>query len=178
MSMEHKAFVFDYNAFDKELRGILEKALSSQDISGLIAFINANSGELTDPYQGEPIGQDWEAMIETQDPHQYGDFALTKYYEPTGDIGLGLSWEHLQGVIAGDPAVMESPILGARIGPRDRPFDPGKMGSYFQSRDQVDRHYQYLVTLQRQSPNDGDLRKAIHMLTQAKNARKGLYVTF
>jgi hypothetical protein len=178
MAMEHKAFVLDYNAFDRELRPVLERALSSRDISALIAFITANIGELTDPYEGDPLGEDWEAMIETQDTHQYGDFALTKYYQPTADIGLGASWEYIQELIANDPALTESPILGTPIGPKDNFFDPGMMGAYFQTAEQVRQHYKYLVALQRQSQDDDILRRAVRMLAQARNSEKGLYVTF
>jgi len=178
MSMEHKAFVFDHDAFDKELRPTLERALSSHDISNLVAFINANTGDLADPYEGEPLGEDWEAMIETHDAHQYGDFALTKYYDPSAYIGLGVAWDRIQQLIANDPTLVESPILGTPVGPSDSPFDPGKMGAYFQSAEQVRRHYQYLVRLQQQFPNEDNLKKAIQMLAQAKNAEKGLYVTF
>lgn len=178
MSMDHKAFVFDCDAFDRELRPTLERALCSQDTSDLIAFINANFGDLTDPYEGEPLGADWEAMIETHNAHQYGDFALTKYYQPAADIGLGVAWGHIQELIANDPALHESPVLGTPIGPKDAFFDPGKMGAYLQNADQVRRHHEYLVRLQHEFPNDNNLKKAIQMLAQAKDADKGLYVTF
>ena len=178
MSMEHKAFVFDHDAFDRELRPTLERALSSHDISGLVAFINANSGQLFDPYEGEPLGEGWEVMIETPDAHQYGDFALTKYYDPTVDIGLGVLWERVQELISNDPTLVESPILGTVVGPGDAPFDPGKMGAYFQSAEQVRRHYHSLMGFQQLFPNDDNLKKAIQMLAQAKNAERGLYVTF
>src|ERR1051326_1231389 len=101
--MEHKAFLFDYDAFDGELRAILEGALLSGACGGLVSFINANLGDLRDPYEGEPLGADWETMIETQDAHQYGDFALTKYYDPTADMGLGGAWDNIQELIASNP---------------------------------------------------------------------------
>src|SRR5205807_7996746 len=97
-----------------------------------------------------PLGENWEAVIETNDAHQYGDFALTKYYDPTTDVGLGTSWEHIQELIANDPTLVESPILGTPLGPIASPFDPGKMGAYFQSAEQVRHHYQHLVSLHHQ----------------------------
>ena len=84
-----------------------------------MSFINANLGDLRDPYEGEPLGADWESLIETGDAHQYGDVALTKYYDPLADIGLGASWERVQELVANDPTLMESPILGSTIGPKD-----------------------------------------------------------
>jgi hypothetical protein len=175
--MEHKAFLFDYDSFDRELRAILEDALRSGDHSRLVSFINANLGDLRDPYEGEPLNAGWEAMIEMQDPHQYGDFALTKYYNPTADIGLGAAWENLQELIANDPALTESPILGSTIGPQDDPFDPGKMGSYFQSAQQVRQNRRYLLDLAKKGQTE-DLKRAIQMLDQAAGAETGLYVTF
>jgi hypothetical protein len=175
--MEHKAFLFDYDSFERELRAILEDALRSGDHSGLVSFINANLGDLRDPYEGEPLGADWEAMIETQDPHQYGDFALTKYYNPTADIGLGAAWENLQELIANDPLLTESPILGSTIGLKDDPFDPGKMGSYLQSAQQVRQNQRYLANLAKKERAEV-LNRAIQMLQEAVDANTGLYVTF
>jgi hypothetical protein len=175
--MDHKAFLFDYDSFDRELRPILEEALRAGDYRRLVSFINANLDHLRDPYEGEPLGSDWEAMIETQDPHQYGDFALTKYYDPTADIGLGTGWENLQELMASDPVLTESPILGDTIGPRDDPFDPGKMGSYVQSAQQVCQNRKYLLNLAKKEQRE-DLDRAIQMLTKAAGAETGLYVTF
>jgi hypothetical protein len=175
--MEHKAFLFDYDSFDRELRVILEDALRSGDHSKLVSFINAHMGDLRDPYEGEPLDANWEAMIEMQDPHQYGDFALTKYYNPTADIGLGAAWHNLQELIANDPTLVESPILGSTIGPQDNPFDPGKMGSYFQSAQQVRQNLRYLLNLAKKWQTE-DLKRAIQMLDQAVGAETGLYVTF
>ncbi len=175
--MEHKAFVFDYDCFDRELCAILEDALLSGDFTGLVSFINANLGDLRDPYEGQPLGADWEAMIETQDSHQYGDFALTKYYNPIADIGLGAAWENLQELIANDPILTESPILGSTIGKKEDPFDPGKMGSYFQSAQQVRQNHRYLLNLAKKEQTE-ELKRAIQMLNEAVDAKGGLYITF
>src|SRR5256885_898845 len=80
--MEHKAFLFAYDSFNAELRPVLEHALRSRDYGPLVSFISDNLADLRDPYEGRPLGADWEAMIETHDAHQYGDFSLTKYYDP------------------------------------------------------------------------------------------------
>jgi hypothetical protein len=175
--MEHKAFLFNYDSFQRELRPILEDALLTGDCGALVSFINANLGDLRDPYEGEPLGTDWESLIETQDAHQYGDFALTKYYDPTADIGLGAAWEIVQELIANDPTLTESPILGSTVGPKDDPFDPGKMGSYFQSANQVRDHHRYLLNRAKKERSD-ELSRAIQMLEEAAKAETGLYVTF
>lgn len=175
--MEHKAFIFDFDSFERELQPVLEEALLSGDAKGLIAFVNNNLGDLKDPYEGQPLEADWEAMIETADSHQYGDFALTKYYDPLEDIGLGVEWEHVQDAISSDPKLTESPILGHTVGPSDGPFDPGKMGSYFQTLDQVRQNHQYLLNLAKKGVST-DFSRPIQMLSEAENAKKGLYVTF
>ena len=175
MAMEHKAFSFDFPAFDSELRPILEGALSSADCMSLVRFMEKHLNELADPYEGEPLDDDWESLIEQADVHQYGDFALTKYYDPTADIGLGPAWDEIQEAIHGHPNLTESPILGSVLGPQDQPFNPGKMGSYFQSEEQVKKNRQFLIAL----ANDSDaFQEAIDMLAQAEEANKGLYVTF
>jgi hypothetical protein len=175
--MEHKAFLFDYDSFERELRPILADALRSGDNGALVSFINTNLSELRDPYEGEPLSVDWEAMIETLDPHQYGDFALTKYYNPVSDIGLGAAWDLLQELIATDLSLTESPILGSIIGAKDDPFDPGKMGSYFQSAQQVRHNQRYLLNLAKEERSEV-LNRAIKMLETAADASTGLYVTF
>jgi hypothetical protein len=115
-------------------------------------------------------------MIETADPHQYGDFAVTKYYQPSEDIGLGNNWQGIQEMISGDPTLVESPILGTPLGPEGNRFDPGKMGSYFQSPQQVRQNLHYLVRLTKQT--NAELSEAVEMLRQAADAKEGLYVTF
>jgi hypothetical protein len=175
--MEHKAFLFDYDAFERELRPILEDALRSGDCGVLVSFITRNLRWLRGPYEGDVLRADWQAMIETKDAHQYGDFALTKYYDATADVGLGAAWQSIQDLLARDPTLAVSPMLGSAIGPKDEPFDPGKMGSYFQSPDDVRAHYRYLLSRASTEPSD-DLSQAMQMLEAAVKAKKGLYVTF
>jgi len=177
MSMEHKAFLFDYDSFDRELRSILEDALGSGDSARLRSYIISNLHRLKDPYEGYALSGEWESLIESHNAHQYGDFALTKYYRPTSDIGLGRSWEHVQELIASDLTLTESPILGATVGPRGNPFDPGGMGSYFQSSPSVRQHLEYLSGLAKNVKDDG-LLKAMQMLNEAAKVDSGLYITF
>jgi hypothetical protein len=142
--MEHKAFIFDYDSFSRELKPILETALQSGNSERLIVFIEANHAQLKDPYEGEPLDENWMETIDSQDPHQFGDFALTKYYDPANDTGLGADWQRVQDILPQD--LTESPILGTPLGPKGNLFDPGKMGSYFQANDQVSRNIEYLRT--------------------------------
>ena len=75
--MEHKAFAFDWNAFQRHLAPILRDALSSDSVVGLAAFIEHHRQSLTDPYEGEPLPEDWSSLMENRDVQDHGDFALT-----------------------------------------------------------------------------------------------------
>ena len=171
--MEHKAYAFDYATFERELRPILEQALTSGDCRGLVAFIEENRDELTDPYEGEPLGDDWLDLVETADAHQYGDFALTKYYDVLEDGGLGGNWSEAQDAL---PVTKSghSPLLGHTLGPAQTPFDPGKQGSYFQGLSELAESKDVVVRAAR-----APWRSAVvAMFDEALAAEKGLYVTF
>lgn len=169
--MEHKAFVFDYAGFYDELYGILLAGLRFGSVAGLRDFISGNLNALKDPYEGKPLCGDWERMIEFPDVHQYGDFALTKYYNPSEDIGLGHRWEHFQDLFGALGGLGWSPVLGEAIGPEENYFDPGKLGSYFQTPSQVNENLTRLLSL----PEAMDL---VTMLNRAAACEKGLYLTF
>jgi hypothetical protein len=170
MAMEHKAFVFDFQGFEKELRPILEKALASNNSSELLRFIEANRASLKDPYEGEPLGEDWREMAEGQDPHQWGDFALTKYYEPSDDRGLGPRWEALQSQLLAKLG-KDQALLGKTVGPPANPFDPGKMGSYFQSEEDVKANLSELQRLQGNGAGEADRLVEILRAAAAKRTR-------
>src|SRR4051794_23851626 len=95
MSMEHKAFVFDWTAFALELLTPIVQALSEDDIRPLKAFVEAHRTELTDPYEGEPLPEEWRSLLETGDTQELADFALTRYYRPTDDHGIGSAWSEI-----------------------------------------------------------------------------------
>jgi hypothetical protein len=173
--VEHKAFVFDFTGFDGELRSILEKALEDHSVEGLASFIDENLGSLTDPYEGEPLSDTWREAIEAPDAHQCGDFALTKYYSPREDIGLGYGWEKVQELLL-EQLGNDAPLLGSTVGPPGNLFDPGKMGSYFQSGPQVEMNLQALTRLR----VSGDVAASVERLrtTLESAVGRGLYVTF
>jgi len=170
--MSHKAFVFDDAAFERELRAILEQAIAARDVAPLRAFIDANRGELSLPDAGAELDDDWEAQIEFPDAEQYGDLALTKYYDPSADIGLGEDWlatsELLDARGLGDAITLGASLPG---------FDPGKQGSYFQSPAQVRANLRALGELLGREPAlASDLAPLRAMLDGGRDA--GLYVTF
>jgi len=173
--MEHKAFIFDYERFSHELFPILDRALISDECGSVIEFIRENHAWLKDPYEGETLPSDWETLLEIKDVHQYGDFALTKYYDPSEDLGLGASWQEIQQLVPGHHTF--SPILGFTIGPNENLFDPGKMGSYFQTYDRVSQSLGNLQEFAQGIPSI-DINQALEILERVLVSQKGLYVTF
>ncbi len=170
--MEHKAFVFEFNGFQRELRPLLEGALASDNPASLIAFIKADLWSFRDPYEGDPVADDWEVLMEIKDVHQYGDFALTKYYDPGADIGLGWEWEEIRLVLERELGTSAA-VLGHPIAAQGRVFDPGKMGSYFQSERDVQRNLAQIEGLE-----EPRLNPLVRLLKKAKAEEAGLYVTF
>lgn len=151
MSIEHKAFLFNYDGFELHLSSILMDSLTNEDTSNLVAFIKQNLASLKDPYEGEPLNNSWETMIDNADPHQYGDFALTMYYNPQHDIGLGYNWEDSHNFLC--QKFIDKPLilLGVPFGSINNYFDPGKMGAYFQSPHQVQENLRLLEEITYQS---------------------------
>lgn len=171
MSMQHKAFRFDWNGFDAELRTLLYDALLTNDPSHLVTFINSALSKFSDPYEGQKLGPDWMQMLsEHSDVHEIGDFALTGFYDPTKDLGIGNAW------IAFDKSlndVQRNALLGWTIGPATNPFDPGKMGSYVQTTTDVVRSRSVLRDLK-----DDRLAEFVNLLNLCASSGHGVYVTF
>src|SRR5262245_48970068 len=145
MSMQHKAYPLDYVRFRVELKPVLEAGLASGDVSELRRFIAANFQFLKDPNEGDPLPASWEALVEPKDVHQYGDLALTKFYDPREDVGLGYDWLGGSDRLGVDDLLDEelgegqSITLGQPCGFPGNYFDPGQYGSYFQSPDLISR---------------------------------------
>ncbi|SDT59554.1 hypothetical protein SAMN04490182_5661 [Pseudomonas cedrina] len=180
MSYEHKAFIFDIDGFGRELKPLLERCLLSGEVDQLRDFIISNKRSLVDPYEGVALDDSWEDMIEINDVHQYGDFALTKYYSPADDRGLGSWWSIIQELLSDKDKLSSSPFLGVPIGSEDVFFDPGKMGSYFQSENEVGVSLSKVLEIEEKVPYDAleVLREFKRMLEQAIDENKGVYVTF
>jgi hypothetical protein len=179
VSMSHKAYAFDWSAFVRdELHNILLDALSSGDERGLIRYIEANRDYIKDPYRGGPLSDDWKDRLGNYDVHEFGDFALTRFYDPMEDYGVEYDWldlvEHL-------PEADLTALLGTPFGSPRAYFDPGRQGSYFQTPQEVVRS---LARVQRidLSNIDEDQRESWpqfkKLLEECAQAGIGLYVTF
>ncbi|MBO0856949.1 MAG: hypothetical protein J2P21_00540 [Chloracidobacterium sp.] len=179
MSMEHKAFVLDYESFADQLSDILKTALETDNDDDLAHFIEANISSLKDPYDGDLLDLSWQELVETEDAHSYGDFALTKFYDPASDIGLGHNREAVENLLNDASSGLGAAILGSPFGPANNYFDPGKMGSYFQTPNEVQKNLSLLENLVQRRPElSAGLSEAIEMLQQASEVGRGLYVTF
>jgi hypothetical protein len=53
--------------------------MSVQHRKPLGAFIDAHRIELRDPYEGEPLSEDWRSRLESGEVQELGDIALTQY---------------------------------------------------------------------------------------------------
>ncbi len=118
MSMNHKAFAFDDRTFTEELRGLLVEALRTGEGGALKSFIDADPSAFEDPDEGGPLDDSWQSVIATGDPQTCGDVALTKYYDPTDDIGVDGDWMELDLVLAQHD--LRAVLLGEPLGSRDR----------------------------------------------------------
>jgi hypothetical protein len=179
MAMSHKAFAFDWNAFERdELYAHLPAALSSGDPTGLIRYIEAHLEYLKDPYEGNPLGDDWQDILETRDVHNCGDFALTRFYDPVKDSGI---WDHWRAIDRQLSKADQAALLGMPFGPSGAYFDPGRLGSYFQTPNQVIRSLARVCQIALPGLTDYQ-RKALErfqkLLEECQETGHGLYVTF
>jgi hypothetical protein len=170
MSMEHKAFAFDWSAFEKELLPVLMDALATGDASSLACFVDEHRLQLTDPYEGNSLPEDWRAQNEVGDVQQVRDFAITKYYRVVDDSGVGSNWLRLDAALT---AAERLALLGYVVGCEDLQLDPGRMGSYFQRPQDVQ---QSLESLRGQSIPEMD--NYLQLLRRCLANRLGVYVTF
>lgn len=179
MTMNHNAFVFDYEKFATELRPLLLDALKSDRIPALRRWIDANSKALVDPYEGKRLLENWQTQLPDRSVQTYGDVALTKFYKPTDSIGLDEDWEALQEALDAS-GLSDTILLGTPLGPEGGPlFDPGDSGTYFQTPDEVCENLVKIETTLEGSPElRARLEPVVAMLTAAKQAQQGLYVTF
>lgn len=179
MSFDHKAYVFDYEWFYLTLKPTLEQSLFTNDPAPLKQFILDNLSLLKDPHEGQPLTIGWEYMLEAKDVQEYGKRALTLFYNPAQDLGLSRHWEKVQSLLLDQPSCPDSPLLGDTVGNEQCCFDPGKMGSYFKSPQQVVDIFTFVNQLIKEQPTyQIELAPFIDLLSLAIQQQQGLYITF
>ena len=173
--MQHRAFLFDYARFTAELEPMLDEALRTGHLKRLARHLDEVEAELSDPEEGEPFEGGWRTWLESGDVHELGDIALTRFYDPGDDLGLGDDWLGARDALV-SRLDTTFPVLGRFIGPADRPFDPGRMGSYVQSPSDVVAS----LAVVEAAVSDGivALASLTSLLGAAVRAGAGLYVTF
>ncbi len=183
MSLDHKAYLLDYEAFESELAPILADALETGEMEELRAFVESNLSELKDPSEGEPLGSNWQELVKPPDPERrdlelqlWGDLALTKYYDPAQDDGLSTEWEDLEGELKEAGVDATRVLLGRQLQVDGRVFDPGLQGAYFLSSGDVQSALEMLS--QADLEDDELAEQWREVLQAAAERRKGLYVTF
>ena len=175
----HRAYVFDLDAFKLELRPILEDALQTRDPERLRHFISTHFESLKDPYAGEALGEDWEQLLETRDVQEYGEFALTKYYDPSDDIGLGAEWPAFEAMVLRETKAGTDLTMGSSVGRAAGTFDPGQLGSYFLTNEEAKARLKTLRGLASEAKTTPEhLSSAIAMFETIVESGKGAYVTF
>jgi hypothetical protein len=170
MSMEHKAYAFDWLRFEPDLRPLLVAALTGNEPGEVEAYIDRHVAELKDPYEGEALPVDWRDMLSNHDVHEYGDYALTRFYDPADCWGIGDGWMRLSDEL---PEPATNAMLGFPIGPSENLFDPGRNGSYFQTPELVRDALAVLEPL-----DCPELAGYLALLERCVAERRGLYVTF
>lgn len=182
MSYFHKAHVFAWRAFESELAPTLHRALTDDDREPLLAFVQLNRARCRDLIYGEPLTDNWRHALTAGVVQEAADLAVTAYYDLNSDFGLGDAWGELDELL---PPRVRAALLGTTFGPPARPFDPGRMGSYFQSEHEAAQSLRALrrythpvlarVTFRTVSR---ELRDYTQALASALEPSLGLFVTF
>ncbi len=134
MSMEHKAFIFDTCLFSAELLPIMEVCIPKNDVASLKDFVRAHLANAHSPYSGEALQAEWELELCAGDILEAVDFAMTCYYFPEEDRGLGEAWDALLETLRKmKPRGLdaERAVLGKPLKVGGLEIDPGRMGTGF-----------------------------------------------
>ena len=165
MSTLHQAFVFDEAGFRRELAPLLDR----QDSAALEHFIDDHRSRLRDPKSDAPLETGWRETHAITGFPALAALALTAYYDPAANIGLGGAAEKLRF------ALMD-------LYPEGRVFVGGGalavVGGTFQSADYVAKSVEILQTLRAENRLKTDvIDPVLSMLQKAATAGKGLYLT-
>ncbi len=159
--MEHRAFIFDWPTFEKELLPALAAGLEG-DRGPLEEFVAEQRGLLVDPSTAEPVNG---LQLETVGVDRLGEIAMTRYYDPTADHGFGAQWDAIEGSLGEQERAL---LLGEPISVAGRTFSEGTV---FQSNGRVRLSYKRVRELDRP-----ELRAFGRTLRIAGVSQRGLMV--
>lgn len=128
--MEHKAFLFDTQGFDQELRKIIVTSGEENEPKPLHEYIVNNIGKVRSVYTRELLENNWENELELGGVQELADFAMTCFYSPEDDRGLSYLWDAPLETLKMLPTKMDPEyyILGHPIESETFSLDPGGMG--------------------------------------------------
>lgn len=133
MSIDHKAYLFRHDEFQRELAPLLYGSLKAGDVGPLRDFVNAHQESLTDPATEESLADDWEQLLaDHPDVQWYADLALTRYYDLTDNLGLSRGFDALGSFFRSLPELgpnSDRLFCGWLFGPKGKRLDPGRMGT-------------------------------------------------
>jgi hypothetical protein len=174
--MMHKAFALDWDAFDRLLRPILVRALATGDAAELIGFVEDHRERLADPDEVVPLPTDWRSVVDPADVQRLGDVALTRFYDPDADEGILYAWlPHVDGL----PPAVQRALLGTPVRGGEQWFDPGRLGSYFQSPAQVRESAAAVEAAELDVGEDAEeFARFTRLVERSAACGLGLYVTF
>jgi hypothetical protein len=162
--------ILHWSSFASDVLPLLVDALTTNVPGKLVACIDRYLAELTDPYEGDSLPADWQDALQNRDVHEYGDYALTRFYDPADCWGIGYEWTLLDDEL---PPPASNAVLGSVVGPAENRFDPGRYGSFFWTSDQVGWSLAVLQSLDRP-----ELVRFLALLERCVAEERGLYVTF
>jgi hypothetical protein len=168
--ISHKSFEIRWEAFATELLPVLLRALSTGATDELGVFVDENLDDCCDPNEGYPLSVEWRDDLLNGDVHDFADYALTKFYDPAQDFGIG---EARYDIERGLAPKARAALLGSPIGPQGNLFDPGRQGSYFQDPSAAASSLKTLA-----GHRGSSLDPFILLLETAVASGNGVYVTF
>jgi len=145
---------------------ILLEAIDTNNDASLREFLSRSISECYSPYDGEPLTAPWESNLEAGDIQELADFALTKFYAPDANQGVGHNWIELDAQL---PEEARRALLGLSVAG----FDPGRQGAYFQSPSDVAKS----ATALSGCPHP-ELLSYRKLLEESRRQGLGAYITF
>jgi hypothetical protein len=109
-------------------------------------------------------------MLGNRDVHEYGDFALTRFYNPATDLGVAEEWAEIDNLLSEADRLA---LLGFPLCSENNVFDPGRMGSYFQTPAQVSESLGIVNNLETKT-----VASFKELLKACRQSDLGVYVTF
>lgn len=181
MSMIYKANIFDYDSFQREFAPQLYSVLETNDSSLLIEFIEDNREMLKSPL-GQSLDSSWQSLELNWTVQDYGNLAITKYYDPLVGNLLLPQWQPIDEFLHAKLGEDTTILFGEPFGPEENIFDPGTMGTYFQSPDEVLTSSEILNELANRNPKLlrqlDSFDEVVALFQSAALGKMGLYVRF